>query len=170
MSNPQSVAEGKRHWTEYPCRGHSALNGVYWGFILAAVVGISMGVNSWLYPPADPDLGWIDSAECGEVTGWAWNQESPKERVEVHVKYKSATQYSSEWPWADQERGDLKLAGVGDGKHGFQVKTGMVKRYGSKALGKLTVAVVMGGKEFPLADRDGRTEIQMGCVAEGERE
>jgi hypothetical protein len=59
--------------------------------------------------------GWIDGASDTEVWGWCWQRGSDeRQRVELFVDG-----VLSASTLADQYRGDLLEAGVGDGRYGF---------------------------------------------------
>ena len=59
-------------------------------------------------------VGNLDSADCNQIAGWAWN--STDERIQVDIFDGSALIATVN---ADQFRGDLASLGYGDGFHGF---------------------------------------------------
>ena len=77
-------------------------------------------------PPANqPPQGWLDSASCTQVRGWAQDPDAKSAAINVHVYFdgtpgqKGAKSYSVK---ADQHRADLCKA-IGSCKHGFVFKT-----------------------------------------------
>jgi len=65
--------------------------------------------------------GHIDRYEDGKVQGWA-AQRSSSEKVAIDLRINGKLSISAEL--ADQFRGDLLDAGIGDGCHGFCIDTG----------------------------------------------
>ncbi len=71
--------------------------------------------------------GNYDSLNCNQVAGWAWNPAQPNTPVSVSIE-SGATTIST--VLGNNYRSDLKLAGAGNGNHGFtyplpaQFKTG----------------------------------------------
>jgi hypothetical protein len=66
-------------------------------------------------------LGRIDIADASRVSGWAWDQARPEQRLEVQIWHGDQQLGTTV---ADRERADLKRNGVGDGCHAFQFKLG----------------------------------------------
>jgi hypothetical protein len=64
-------------------------------------------------------LGRIDIADASRVSGWAWDQARPEQRLEVQIWHGDQQLGTTV---ADRERADLKRNGVGDGCHAFQFK------------------------------------------------
>ncbi len=62
--------------------------------------------------------GLVEYAGTGSVTGWAYDPESPEGRLEITVRIRNEFLASS---FADIDRKDLLAAGMGDGKHGFNI-------------------------------------------------
>ncbi len=62
--------------------------------------------------------GLVESASAGSVSGWAYDTESPSARLEISVRIGDEFCASG---FADTERHDLLIAGIGDGKHGFKI-------------------------------------------------
>lgn len=65
----------------------------------------------------------IDSISDNAISGWAWKPDSPNNPVEVHIYI---TRMNGEVIWsvpltANEYRGDLFVAGKGDGNHSFTV-------------------------------------------------
>ena len=65
--------------------------------------------------------GHIDRYCDGKVQGWAAQRGSP-EKVTIDIRINGQVSVRAEL--ADQFRGDLLDAGIGDGRHGFLAKTG----------------------------------------------
>lgn len=71
----------------------------------------------WGYSPTPINYqGWLDIADCGAVAGWAWDASKPDQPVSVDVYLDG--NWIARLP-ADQYRGDLQAAGIGNGAHGF---------------------------------------------------
>jgi len=60
----------------------------------------------------------VDGAGDGRLRGWAWNAAQPDERVKVHLRLRSETLTTA---CADVHRIDLQEAGIGDGRHAFEL-------------------------------------------------
>ena len=77
------------------------------------------------YPdsPASKVNGWLDLANRSAISGWAWDSSRPSERVAVDL-YDGGIQGS---PFAtipaENNRSDLKRAGIGAGMYGFYLAT-----------------------------------------------
>lgn len=67
----------------------------------------------------DTYIGNLDKVEGSVVYGWAFNEQNPEERVEVTVLIDGSIVAEG---IADVFREDLKQAGIGDGRHGFEIK------------------------------------------------
>lgn len=63
--------------------------------------------------------GSLDLLTIGKVAGWAFNPASPEEPVTVEVLADGALVGHGV---ASNFRGDLKAAGIGNGKHGFEIE------------------------------------------------
>lgn len=67
--------------------------------------------------------GWLDTATCSGISGWAWDASQPAERMSVDL-YDGSVQGSPVATIdARNNRPDLKRAGIGDGMYGFYVAT-----------------------------------------------
>ncbi len=88
-------------------------------------------------------LGRIDLADAGRVSGWAWNQARPEQRLEVQIWHGQELLGTT---LADRERGDLKRNGIGDGCHAFQFKLDQP----GLDLGALVAKVVSPGLAEPV--------------------
>jgi sulfotransferase family protein len=62
--------------------------------------------------------GLVEYAGTASVIGWAYDPESPTGRLEITVRIRDEFLASG---FADIDRKDLLLAGMGDGKHGFNI-------------------------------------------------
>jgi hypothetical protein len=70
-------------------------------------------------PPPSEIQGVVDNIAAGRVYGWAWNPSRPEERVAIELRLGQMTVAQT---IAAQERADLKGAGVGDGRHAFELR------------------------------------------------
>jgi hypothetical protein len=72
--------------------------------------------------PLRPDLasvvGYIDEFLQDRIYGWAWDRRRPEHRVEIQVWLGDRPIATTV---ADRARSDLRLNGVGDGMHAFEV-------------------------------------------------
>ncbi len=62
--------------------------------------------------------GLVEFAGTSNVSGWAYDSESPSVRLEITVRVGDEFCASD---FAQIERDDLRMAGIGDGKHGFSI-------------------------------------------------
>jgi hypothetical protein len=62
--------------------------------------------------------GYFDYAGCDAVSGWAWDSAQPNTPVMVALFSEGQLVGTM---LADQYRADLVSAGIGDGRHGFQM-------------------------------------------------
>lgn len=67
-------------------------------------------------PPAI--AGYIDAAKGLKVSGWAWNRADPAAVLEIEVRRDGQVAARGR---ADKFRADLEKAGVGDGRHAFEI-------------------------------------------------
>jgi hypothetical protein len=63
-------------------------------------------------------VGFIEILDESRVAGWAWCRGQPETRVDIEVRLGDRVLQRAR---ADRFRQDLVRAGVGDGKHGFNV-------------------------------------------------
>src|SRR5262249_54024011 len=82
--------------------------------------------------------GNFDGIDCNQLTGWAWDASQPNTPVNVDV-YDGSTRIAT--VLASAYRSDLKLAGVGNGSHGFSYPTPATLKTGAAH----TVTIKMGG-------------------------
>ncbi|MBX3516875.1 MAG: hypothetical protein KF815_08035 [Rhodospirillales bacterium] len=70
-------------------------------------------------PAAAPAIsGYIDAAKGLKVSGWAWNRADPTAVLEIEIRRDGQVAARGR---ADKFRADLEKAGVGDGRHAFEV-------------------------------------------------
>ena len=62
--------------------------------------------------------GVVDNVAAGRIFGWAWNPSQPEERVLVELRLGQKTVARTR---ADGQREDLHAAGIGDGRHAFDL-------------------------------------------------
>ncbi len=62
--------------------------------------------------------GYIDAAKGLKVSGWAWNRADPAAVLEIEIRRDGEVAARGR---ADKFRADLEKAGVGDGRHAFEV-------------------------------------------------
>lgn len=67
-------------------------------------------------PPAI--AGYIDAAKGLKVSGWAWNRADPAAALEIEIRRDGKVAGLGR---ADKFRADLEKAGVGDGRHAFEI-------------------------------------------------
>lgn len=72
--------------------------------------------------PLRPDptsvVGYIDEFQEDRVYGWAWDRRRPDHRMEIQIWLGDRPIATT---IADRARGDLRMNGVGDGMHAFEV-------------------------------------------------
>jgi hypothetical protein len=69
-------------------------------------------------PPDHPLQGHIDAANDSWITGWVWDPQQPESRIALEL-VDGETRLAK--VMADQYRSDLRQAGIGDGRHAFEV-------------------------------------------------
>lgn len=68
---------------------------------------------------APPSIaGYIDAIKGLKVSGWAWNRADPAAALEIEVRRDGKVVALGR---ADKFRADLEKAGVGDGRHAFEI-------------------------------------------------
>jgi hypothetical protein len=70
-----------------------------------------------------PLAGWLDSADCSAISGWAWDEAQPSARVEINLYDGGIHGSPFATLTASNNRLDLQQAGIGDGAHGFYLST-----------------------------------------------
>ena len=68
--------------------------------------------------PARPLHGYIDEVKPTGIKGWAWDPQTPSERIRLELtegEVRLATAI------ANEDRPGLVLSGIGDGRHGFSI-------------------------------------------------
>lgn len=98
--------------------------------------------------------GLVDNATSSRIFGWAWNAAAPAERVVVELRLGEAVVAST---MAERERRDLARAGIGDGRHAFELplKPDWVERRVELAV----VARAADGTESSLPMRIRRADV-----------
>jgi GT2 family glycosyltransferase len=61
--------------------------------------------------------GCLDHAELDRIIGWAWSPGQPAERLLIDILFNDTAVATVK---ADRYRADLKAAGIGDGRYGFE--------------------------------------------------
>lgn len=104
--------------------------------------------------PGTEIQGLVDNATADRLYGWAWNASSPDERLAVELRIRDEPVAQAV---ADRMRPDLARAGIGDGRHAFEIPlTGDWVRQ----VGDMTVLARSGdGGEASLAIRLRRAEL-----------
>ena len=98
--------------------------------------------------------GLVDNATETRLYGWAWNAAAPEERVTVELRIGDEVVAQT---IAERMRGDLAKAGVGDGRHAFELP---LKPEWSQRHKELAVIVrAADGAEVQLALRVRRADI-----------
>jgi hypothetical protein len=98
--------------------------------------------------------GLVDNATETRLYGWAWNAADPQERLAVELRLADAVVARTT---AERMREDLAKAGVGDGRHAFELplRPEWTQRYR-----ELNVVVrAADGSEAPLPMRARRVDI-----------
>jgi hypothetical protein len=95
--------------------------------------------------------GYVDSAQGGRITGWAWDRSRPRQQLDVEI-YAAGTLLGS--ARADLFRDDLLRSKIGDGRYGFTFATG-----GDVAPETVAAKVTDADNEFWLLD-GGRAELK----------
>ncbi|MFZ1416111.1 MAG: hypothetical protein WAS73_16265 [Defluviicoccus sp.] len=68
---------------------------------------------------APPSIaGYIDAVKGLKVSGWAWNRADPAAALEIEIRRDGKVAALGR---ADKFRADLEKAGVGDGRHAFEI-------------------------------------------------
>jgi len=106
-------------------------------------------------PPRTAELeGLVDNATESRLYGWAWNAAAPEERLAVELRI--ADQVVARTT-AERMREDLAKAGVGDGRHAFELPLRPEWAQRHKELNVVVRAA--DGTEAPLPMRARRVDI-----------
>jgi hypothetical protein len=98
--------------------------------------------------------GLVDNAINTRLYGWAWNASRPEERVIVELRLGEDTVATTV---ADRDRHDLAKAGVGDGRHAFELP---LRPEWLQRRSELSVVVrTDDGSEAPIALRVRRADV-----------
>jgi len=98
--------------------------------------------------------GLVDNATSTHLYGWAWNAADPAERVSVQLRLAETVVAST---IAGRDRHDLAKAGVGDGRHAFELP--MKPEWAKRRTELAVVACAAGGAESALALRIRRADV-----------
>src|SRR5437764_1078223 len=90
--------------------------------------------------------GRIDGIKDGFLAGWAHDPDRPGERLELEVSIDDEPLGQCV---ANVERGDLLSEGIGDGRHGFQVR--VRRRLEPGSAHRLAVRALRDGSLLPMA-------------------
>ncbi len=90
--------------------------------------------------------GWLDYANCSSISGWAWDssQATARSTVDLYDNDVSGAPFAT--VPADEYRGDLTRAGIGDGAHGFFLPTPAALKDGSRH----TIIAAVSGANAPV--------------------
>jgi GT2 family glycosyltransferase len=70
--------------------------------------------------PSNAAVGNLDRADHDELTGWAWDPARPNEAVDIEILDGEVVVLTLR---ADEFRPDLARAAIGDGRHGFRLRS-----------------------------------------------
>ncbi len=90
--------------------------------------------------------GWLDYANCSSISGWAWDASRAGARTTVDLYDNDTSGAPFATITADQYRGDLTRAGIGDGAHGFILPTPAALKDGREH----TVIAAVAGAHAPI--------------------
>lgn len=119
--------------------------------------------------PRESVVGYVEVLGDTRVAGWAWCRERPEKPVEVEIRLGDGVLQRVR---ADRFRQDLVRAGVGDGRHGFNVV--FDEPLPRERKGDLRAFIVCGpdGPYVPLASPAGKpvAKASNNGIPEGSRE
>ncbi|HUJ50696.1 MAG TPA: fibronectin type III domain-containing protein [Bryobacteraceae bacterium] len=72
---------------------------------------------------APKQTGWLDTADCSGISGWAWDSSQPSSRLQIDLYDGSIHGSPFATVAADNYRRDLQQVGIGDGRYAFYVAT-----------------------------------------------
>jgi hypothetical protein len=98
--------------------------------------------------------GLVDNATDTKLYGWAWNAANPGERLAIELRVRDEPVATC---LAELERKDLAKAGIGDGRHAFELplKPAWARRHADLTI----IARAADGTELPLALQVRRADI-----------
>jgi hypothetical protein len=98
--------------------------------------------------------GLVDNVTQDRLYGWAWNAARPEDRLGIELRVKDETVATAT---ADRTRPDLARAGIGDGRHAFEIP--LQPAWSKQVSDMVVVARAADGAEAPLAIRMRRAEL-----------
>jgi hypothetical protein len=105
-------------------------------------------------PRAGELEGLVDNATETRLYGWAWNAAAPDERVSVELRLCEEVVANTV---ADRMRADLAKAGVGDGRHAFELP--LKREWAGRHKDLAVIVRAADGTESQLALRVRRADI-----------
>jgi len=119
----------------------------YQSFSLSVSISSGSDYNAgdrWLLSDTPSYEGWIDSTDCGNIIGWAWDKNHPDSTATVDI-YDGSSKITS--VSAGGFRQDLLNAGKGNGYHGFTLATPTSTKDGTTH----TISIKFGGTSTSLS-------------------
>jgi hypothetical protein len=98
--------------------------------------------------------GLVDNITQDRLYGWAWNAARPAEGLAIELRVKDEAVATTT---ADRLRPDLARAGIGDGRHAFEIP--LQPAWSQQVADMVVVARTAEGTEAPLAIRVRRAEL-----------
>jgi hypothetical protein len=98
--------------------------------------------------------GLVDNVTADRLYGWAWNAASPGERLSIELRIRDEPVAQGV---ADRMRPDLARAGIGDGRHAFEIP--LHGDWAKQVADMVVLARTAEGGEAPLAIRLRRAEL-----------
>ena len=98
--------------------------------------------------------GLVDNVTADRLYGWAWNAAGPGERLSIELRIRDEPVAQAV---ADRMRPDLARAGIGDGRHAFEIP--LQPDWTRQVAEMVVLARTAEGTEAPLAIRLRRAEL-----------
>lgn len=98
--------------------------------------------------------GLVDNVTADRLYGWAWNAAGPGERLSIELRIRDEPVAQAV---ADRMRPDLARAGIGDGRHAFEIP--LQADWTRQVAEMVVLARTAEGTEAPLAIRLRRAEL-----------
>ncbi len=98
--------------------------------------------------------GLVDNASEHRLYGWAWNSADPQERLTIELRLAGEAVATAV---AERPREDLAKAGIGDGRHAFELP--LLPEWAQRHRELHVVARAADGTEVPLPMRARRVDI-----------
>jgi hypothetical protein len=127
LATPDSLKDGKAHAVQITASGTDET--LAEGALLAPAAGHDKA--------ADNFAGSIDGVDGQHIVGWAWDSQHPNTPLDVDIYVDDAKLAAVR---ADQFRVDLRDAGIGDGKHGFDLPSPPTLRDGKAHAVRVKIA------------------------------